>query len=383
MSQSRPIRQSWSNIRLQPTVPVWATQTSDFCGDACVQQLPVLALVPAYNPDETLLRIVAELVSTPLAKVVLVNDGSMAEKEAIFLKIERDFPQVTVLKHGVNLGKGAALKTGLNHCLITNPLALGVVTLDADGQHLIPDVVRVAEELVVHAGALVLGVRTFSKNVPLRSRFGNILTVKIFKIFTGVTITDTQTGLRGIPMSFIRKILCIHYTGYEFELDMLIRTRREHMPIRQVPIETVYIDDNCSSHFNPFLDSLKIYMVFVRYISVAFLSFLIDYLIFIILIYFFQCEAWVLYFFARIFSSTVNFLLNKYVVFQSQGKMIYECLKYLGAMVYVLALSTVQMYTFNTVMHMPAMLAKPLADGITFILSFFLLNIWVFGKRHN
>lgn len=221
------------------------------------------ALIPAYQPTGVLLEVVDSVLQAGFARVLVVNDGSKTECAPLFEAV-RSRPGVTLLEHAVNRGKGAALRTGLEHLHRTAPSdEVGVVTLDADGQHRAQDAWRVAEELERHPDALVLGVRSFTrKGVPWPRRIGNIFTRVVFAVLVGRVIRDTQTGLRGHPMGWIPELLTIDYDGYEYELEVLLYCRKR--PLRQVTIETVYIGENESSHFNLVRDSARIYGTLVR-----------------------------------------------------------------------------------------------------------------------
>lgn len=217
----------------------------------------VVVLIPAYKPDHKLLSLLEELRHYP--EIVVINDGSGAEFDPLFESLQG----VTLLRHEVNRGKGAALKTGMAYIREHFPDVKGLITVDADGQHRPADIDRVAQELEAHPDSLVLGVRSFSgAGVPLRSRVGNIVTRLLFFALVGVFIRDTQTGLRGIPLSFVGDLIDLKPDRYEYELEVLLACRRR--PLRQVTIETVYIEENRSSHFNPVQDSLKIYKTLIR-----------------------------------------------------------------------------------------------------------------------
>lgn len=217
--------------------------------------MQVAALIPAYQPGETLLEVVEGVRRAGFSRIVVVNDGSKPECEAIFSRLEG----VTLLVHERNQGKGAALKTGLRHLLDTAPPGeLGVVTLDADGQHRPEDARLCAQELERHPEALVLGVRSFTrKGVPLARMAGNVLTRVIFFALVGRFIRDTQTGLRALPLAWVPELCAIEYDGYEYELEVLLFLRKR--PLRQVTIQTVYIGQNESSHFDLWRDSVRIY----------------------------------------------------------------------------------------------------------------------------
>ena len=236
-------------------------------------------VIPAYHPSEALIPLVDELAARLPGLIVVIDDGSGAAFQSLFETIgERD--GVTVLRHAVNLGKGAALKTGFNHALCAIPDLIGVVTADADGQHRADDIVRVAERLAANPAKLILGVRTFDNKVPLRSRAGNRLTRVAVRFLLGQAMTDTQTGLRGIPFGLVRALLRVPSNGYEFELDMLVTAKHQEIAIAEEQIATIYEPGNPTSHFNPLFDSMRIYFVLLRFGTLSLLTALLDNLIF-------------------------------------------------------------------------------------------------------
>ena len=266
---------------------------------------------------------------------------------------------VVVETHAVNLGKGTALKTGFNAALHYFPESCGVVTLDADGQHLSKDVINIAENLLNINNVLITGGRVFdNKNIPLRSRFGNKFTKIIFRLFSGVKINDTQTGLRGIPASLLPDLIKLKTTGYDFELDMLIFAKEKHYAIKEIPITTVYENGNSSSHFNPVLDSLRIYFVFFRYLWVAILSFITDFTMLEVFMKMLhvpdaQSDSQIAQIsltvisaniLARLVSSTFNFILNRRFVFKSNANIFDEYKKYFVLVIYVLIINNSVFY---------------------------------------
>src|SRR5580704_17873055 len=238
-------------------------------------------LIPAYRPSPGLVGLVRALSEKGTPAIVVVDDGSGPEYREIFAQAA-NFPHVQLLRHATNLGKGAALKTGINVALCTFPGLLGVVTADADGQHHPDDIERVAQVFLERPDSLVLGSRSFDKDVPLRSRFGNVATRGIMHALLGQKLTDTQTGLRGIPTPLLMRMLRVESTGYEFELEMLIAAHHMSIPVVEQPIQTIYEPGNKSSHFNPIVDSMKIYFVLLRFGSVSFVTALLDNLVFIL-----------------------------------------------------------------------------------------------------
>ena len=225
----------------------------------------VTIIVPSLDPDEKLMQVVEGLLAEGFRDIVLVNDGSHADHLAPFRQAA-EHPEVTVLTHEVNKGKGRALKTAFAWCVENRPDIDGVVTADGDNQHRSADIRRCAEAMLARPDMVWLGVRDFSlEHVPVRSRIGNTLTRGIMKMACGVSVTDTQTGLRAVPAKDLPLMLEIPGERYEYETQMLLSLRENGVGIGEVVIETVYIDENESSHFNPLKESWKIYRIIFRH----------------------------------------------------------------------------------------------------------------------
>ena len=225
----------------------------------------VSIIVPSLDPDEKLCRVVEGLLAEGFTDIILVNDGSHADHLAPFEEAARH-PEVTVLTHEVNRGKGRAMKTAFSWCIENRPEIDGVVTVDGDNQHLPRDVRRCAEAMLADPGRIWLGVRDFSlEHVPFRSRFGNNLTRGIMRLACGVSVTDTQTGLRAIPAKDLPVMVGIEGERYEYETQMLLSVRKAGIGIGEVVIDTVYINENETSHFDPLKDSWKIYKIIFRH----------------------------------------------------------------------------------------------------------------------
>ncbi len=236
-------------------------------------------LIPAYEAAPELQETVAALRGMGFTRIVIVDDGS---RLPISLLILNQLNGVHLLKHAVNLGKGAALKTGLNHILLTWPDAPGVVTADADGQHSPEDIAAVAAKLRSNPGNLILGSRQFRGQVPWRSKFGNRISATLVKLLVGTRLTDTQTGLRGIPLALAGQLLKLPSNGYEFELDMLLAAKHSGVPTLELPIRTIYLNSNSSSHFDPLWDSMRIYLVLMRFTLASVFTAIIDNAVFAI-----------------------------------------------------------------------------------------------------
>jgi glycosyltransferase involved in cell wall biosynthesis len=273
----------------------------------------IAVLIPAWEPESPLLDLVAALGSSGLGVVLILDDGSSPVTQSVFDAL-RAF-NVRLLRHAVNLGKGRALKTGFNCILSEYPEITGVVTADADGQHTVEDILHVAAALVSSGNKPVLGSRTFGRNVPLRSRLGNVLTRYIFALVTGSKLRDTQTGLRGLPISVLPELMALDGERYEYEMTVLAHLCREGNRPTEVPIATVYIENNRSSHFNPIRDSMRIYFVLARFFASSLVAAGIDYLGFSVA-YAVTHNVLTAVAIGRL-SSLVNFALNKRFVFRS------------------------------------------------------------------
>jgi glycosyltransferase involved in cell wall biosynthesis len=222
-------------------------------------------IIPAYQPGPELEKLVKALLAQGGTEIIIVDDGSTQNHTGAFPTLA-PLPGVHILRHAGNLGKGQALKTAFDYFLTHFPETTpGVVTADADGQHLPADIAAVSRCLSDNTSTLCLGTRKFKGVVPARSLFGNTMTRLVFRLFSGKAVSDTQTGLRGIPRAFLPELLRVRAAGYAFELEMLLLAVHSGLRILEVPIETVYKSGNDSSHFNPFLDSLRIYSVFLRF----------------------------------------------------------------------------------------------------------------------
>ena len=343
----------------------------------------MIVLIPAYRPDKRLLSLVDELLSQTDYSVLVVNDGSGPDYDEIFSALP---DAVTLLSHDVNRGKGRAMKTGFSYIQDQKLEDTGVVIVDADGQHLLPDIIRVCDKLKECPYSLIIGSRKFTGNVPFRSRFGNKLTQYVFALASGVKLSDTQTGLRAIPLSLLDELIGLKGERYEYEMNMLLQFAQEGIPIKEVFIETVYLENNASSHFNVFRDSLKIYAVIFTFVLSSLAAYVIDFvMLFILTACTKQMDAQVSLFIsvvgARICSSICNFFINKKLVFKTNGKLVASLLKYYALAVVILAANLGLMNLFNLVIGIPLFWAKVITELLLFFFSFIAQRSFVFKKR--
>lgn len=344
--------------------------------------MAIAVLIPALNPDKSMIVVVDALAaSDKVSHILLVDDGSLDAHQAVF-QSAATCPKVTVLRHAVNLGKGAALRTGINHFLCLDEPDAVLVTADADGQHLPEDIIAVGEKAKLKRADLVLGSRAFSGDVPLRSRFGNNLTRRIFRFLVGPRVTDTQTGLRAIPRALMPGLLRTKANGYEFELQMLIMAAQNKINISAVPIQTVYLEENASSHFNPLKDSMRIYFVFIRFLSTSLLASVMDIIIFAIIYSMTLHLAWSIGI-ARLFSGTLNFTLNKGYVFRSRTGLAWSITKFAAQESLLAVLSLLAIHNLMEHANWNPYIAKQLVEIGLFICSFAVQRVLVFERGQD
>ena len=351
------------------------------------KNLNITVMIPALNPDRKLTNYVRQLANESFREIVVINDGSPKEYDHIFDEISA-MEKCTVLRHEVNRGKGRALKTGMDYVLKNHPDCVGIVTGDADGQHRLKDTIRVAKELLRNDNRLVLGSRNFnSPNIPARSSFGNKVTSWVFAAMFGQKLMDTQTGLRGIPLRIVPSMLRISGERFEYEMNMLIECRRKKIEIFEIPIDTVYIDENSSSHFNPIVDSVKIYLLIFRsFFSFIFTSIgctLLDLALFTLLVRFiipsdFRYRILLATAVARVISATVNFIVNKNVVFHKKGHILSSAVKYFCLAVVQMLVSARSVELLVGLLGWHETIVKAIVDTILFVVNYFIQKKLIF-----
>jgi glycosyltransferase involved in cell wall biosynthesis len=337
-----------------------------------------VVLIPAYKPSSALRELVSQLVKADLRAIVVVDDGSGVGYQSLFEEIAT-MPKTHLLRNVINLGKGAALKTGLKHILWRFP-GSGIVTADADGQHDFKDILMVGEALATNENRLVMGVRRFDSATPRRSKFGNDLTRILFRILHGQELTDTQTGLRGIPPSLATALLRIGASGYEFELDMLITAKQLGIPTEQLPIRTIYIDGNASSHFNPVIDSMRIYLVLLRFFAASLVTAAFDSSVFYFILSW-TGSALISQAVSRFLALLLNYNLNRRMVFLLRGRDLQALAKYVSTVIGSGVISYLLLVSLHNLLGISLFAAKLWAEMVLFLANFALLRDFVFVKQ--
>lgn len=340
-------------------------------------------LIPAYEADERLLRLVADLrACAPDAHVVVVDDGSGPGYRPLFDRLRG--PGCTVLTYPGNRGKGCALKTGFAYVQRQHP-GEDVVCADSDGQHTVADVLRVAARLAAQPPgrpATVLGARAFTGPVPARSVLGNRVTARAFHLATGLRLRDTQTGLRGYPAALLPWLRSVRGQRFEYELNLLIRAAAEHLPVEEVDIATIYLDDNASSHFRPLTDSVRVLAPLLLFSLSSLSAFVLDTLALLVL-HALTGSLLSSVLGARLLSAGANFAVNRRLVFGRShghghdGPVGRAALRYAVLAVVLLAGN----YTLLRVLSglgMGLLASKVLTEAVVYLVSFQVQRRFVF-----
>lgn len=346
-------------------------------------------LIPSLEPDERLPAYIRDLKEAGFGHIVVVDDGSGEAYQPLFAETE-GVADTTVLHHGVNQGKGVALKTGYRYIMENLPEVTGVITADADGQHTVKDCIRLAEALREGKRALYLGSRDFTReDIPPKSRTGNRITSAVFKALYGQYLPDTQTGLRAFRREELPFMAEVEGKRYEYEMKVLIACSRAGIPMIPVTIETIYENNNEGSHFHPLRDSWRIYKVilgsFFRFTAASLTSVAADQGVFNLmnLAVFGNGAAkdpkliLASTVIARVVSATVNFLLNRNMVFKDRGNAGKAFARYAALSVCLMLMSAAGTWLLGMT-GMSSTVAKMITDTLLYFVSYRVQSRWVF-----
>ena len=219
----------------------------------------IVIIIPSYNPNKKLIEIVERLNDKVSKQIIIINDGSKTESNIYFENLSK---KATILVNNINKGKGYSLKKAMNWFLKNEENILGVITVDADGQHSLKDINRIAKKLKENLDnnqeKIILGARNFKqKNVPLKNKIGNIINSYIMQKSKKIKIKDTQTGLRGIPAKYLNELSQLEGDRYEYEQNMLLYIIDKKIPFEELDIETIYNKEN-RTHYRTIQDTYKI-----------------------------------------------------------------------------------------------------------------------------
>lgn len=340
----------------------------------------MFVIIPSYNPDYHLGKVLQEVHEQTDYQIIVVDDGSNESCKKNFTGFN---PNDILLRHEVNKGKGAAIKTALNY-LIEHDMNDGVVFIDGDGQHRIQDVVNVVTEWEANPNAVILGTRTFEKKIPWKSKLGNEATKFFFYLLTGKKMKDTQTGLRAFGKEYFKEMSEVGGERYEYEMNALISLVKQKRKIIEVPITTVYEDDkNETTHFRPIRDSIRIYSVLFRFLFSSCACALIDYATFFLLLFLcgnpeeglsvVACNVA-----ARVVSGISNYCINRGYVFNSKAKRVASGLQYAILCIAILTFNSTCLFIFTEFLKFPPAITKLIVETFSFIVSFLVQHRIIF-----
>lgn len=339
--------------------------------------MDAVVVIPAYNPDAQLKELVEKIWDLG-NEVIVVDDGSDAMHRAVFDQI-RDIS--IIIHHAENKGKGAAIRTALGYIQqeCWNTGAVGI--MDADGQHSPDDMERLLMHVDSGHNKLVLGVRKVNRDMPVKSRLGNMITRNVFRMVSGKSVSDTQTGLRAFRTQMIPEMLKIPGDRYEYETNVLLYMVREQVEIEEVPIRTIYHDqDNSCSHFRAVKDSIRIYRDLLKFAFFSMSSFFLDYMLFVLFHFLFMSlpmgilAANVA---ARCGSGYYNYHMNTRFVFREK-KSWKSASQYIVLAGGILVANSIVLMAYQNIPGISLYIAKVMTEMTLFVISFSVQKLLIY-----
>lgn len=357
--------------------------------ELCLNSLAII--LPSLNPDKKFLGVVDGLCEQGFKHIVVIDDGSDEEHQEFFNSAKTTHPEIHILHHGVNRGKGRGLKTAFEYVEKKLPEAKGVITIDGDGQHLVGDIIACGERMLKEGDKVVLGCRDFNApGVPPRSIAGNKTTARLFRLCYGIKLSDTQTGLRAIPREYLEPFCGIEGERFEYETNMLLNMKRMGIGFIEQPITTVYDPDDYSSHYDAVKDSWRIFKVMFKFLVSSLGSTIIDLTVFYLMMRFFGAAAGkyaelLATAIARAISSFANFNANNSVVFDNKKGYKRALLRYYCLCIPQMLVSAGLVTLINGLLSNSApfiaTLIKFAVDIVLFFISYQIQREWVFSQK--
>ncbi len=210
-------------------------------------------IIPTFNNDHALKRVIDGVLQYT-QNVIVVNDGSTDRTSSIL----EQFPQIQKINIPVNTGKGWALREGFSQAIEQGYHY--AITIDSDGQHFPEDLPLFLKAVEEFPDSMVLGARDMTREeVPGTSSFGHKFSIFWFKVETGLTVSDVQTGFRLYPLNAVRQIKGIFSKKYEYEVEILVRLAWKGVKVISVPVQVYYAPKETRvSHFRKFRDFTRV-----------------------------------------------------------------------------------------------------------------------------
>ena len=350
-------------------------------------------VIPSLNPDDKLISLIKSACEY-FSDIIIVNDGSGKDYEHIYKRIRSEYQGIHYLKHEENRGKGCALKTAMEYYLSSLATSyLGIVTADSDGQHEINDIIAIDKQLGGHGeSSFVIGYRDLnSKIMPARSKFGNKVTAMLFRSLYGVKLKDTQSGLRAFSNDIIPWLMNISGDRFEYEMNVLIKSKNAEFTIYEHPINTKY-EQNHKSHFRSIKDSIRVVGVLLSgmlsFILAGLVAGIVDIVAFALLndVFFASVSSLALNLFAstvlaRVLSSVVNFVFNRFVTFGGKRVSKTSIFRYYTLWFFQLFASYLIVLGLTSLMGGGEIIIKLITDLVLAMASYQIQLKWVFRKK--
>lgn len=316
--------------------------------------------------------------------VILVDDGMPAEKGAALAELAR--PGVTLLRHALPLGHGRAVKTGLHALLAAFPSGAPAVIALADTYSPGADIAALLSAAEESPGALVVGIPPVKEKLSRKTRLMNWLASTLFSLVQGKRPAEVRAPLRALPGGLIAPAAVLKGEGDDYILNLLLVLCKREIPVRETEV-------TASHDLPPIPGSMwaGLIVTVAAFLFSSLFSAMLDYILFVILysVVFPETdlipasmELLAAQVSARVVSSTVNFLLNKKLVFRPAEKGRLAFLKMLGKyyLLVIISLggSSALLYLFSHFLGMPAPLAKPFVELIMYALNYFVQRDIVF-----
>ena len=341
----------------------------------------MIVLIPAYEPTNRMIDLIKNLRNKCDYSFVIVDDGSGSDYANIF-NIAREMGCV-VLTQEVNKGKGEALKLGFNFIQNLSDVH-GIVTADCDGQHLPEDIIKIAEATYKNPNKIILGCRRFTGNVPFRSRFGNSITRGVFSFASGVKVYDTQTGLRGYTFPMLSWLCEVPGHRFEYEMNQLLEANYYGYQLKEIDIDTVYLEENKSSHFRTIRDSIQVYFPIIKFSLSSILSAILDFTL-VILLQIFTSNLFLVVVGARVCSAIFNYTMNNFYVFSRfRNSSIKKSLpRYFILALFIMLSNYGIIHIFNETLGVNLVMSKLVAEVTIFSFSFWAQRKFVFNNDED
>jgi glycosyltransferase involved in cell wall biosynthesis len=230
-----------------------------------VDAVRTCVIIPTYNNAATIAGLIRD-VAQYTSQIIVVNDGSTDDTTEIL----RSFPSVQCISYPKNRGKGWALRKAFKYAVEKGYKY--AITIDSDGQHFAKDLPSFINKIDELPNAIIIGARNMGQaSVPGSSSFGNRFSNFWFKVETGISSPDTQSGYRLYPLEPLKNMRFIT-RKYEFEIEVLVRAAWKGIKVGSVPVTVYYAPkEERISHFRPFKDFFRISILNTVLVLIAFL----------------------------------------------------------------------------------------------------------------